>query len=172
MKKVISRRTKLLTVHGRHRYDLRVRRIGDLDSEIIKVKRDGKDFSWFIGDFYVYLTYRNRRPKRTLILVYEERIYILDRFTQKLITVFNVPERFLPTSSFLLTPAQRKIIINKEQYLQKEVKIQCKAKKKYEGTLQRVFYYEREPVIQLLDYYNNILNINLTDINSVQVTEK
>ena len=82
---------KLLTKHGVIRFDTRVINIADSDSEIRRVRKNGKDITWYDGEFRRYLDFK--KNKKNELLICDEKLYIFDFYSKKLITVFDIPEK-------------------------------------------------------------------------------
>ena len=92
---------KLLTKHGVIRFDTRVINIADSDSEIRRVRKNGKDITWYDGEFRRYLDFK--KNKKNELLICDEKLYIFDFYSKKLITVFDIQEKYLPTKKYLIS---------------------------------------------------------------------
>lgn len=96
-----KKKTKLLTRHGGLRFETRVKDIADRDSEIRKARNNGKEIAWYTGELRVYLNSKSKGNKE--LIVYDEKIYIFDFYSKKLITVFDIQEKYLPTKKYLIS---------------------------------------------------------------------
>lgn len=70
----------------------------------------GKKISQFKEPFYTYLLHRQKPGERTSTLIYNEHLYVFDNYNHKLITVYPVPNQFVPTKNFLGQDKGRYII--------------------------------------------------------------
>ena len=84
---------KLLTKHGVIRFDTRVINTADSDSEIRRVRKNGKDITWYDGELRRYLDFKKN----------DKKLYIFDFYSKKLITVFDIQEKYLPTKKYLIS---------------------------------------------------------------------
>lgn len=102
------------TIHAKNRYSERT----DVSKNSTKhntkyAYKNGTPISKFTGDFYNYLFFKQRHNSRVSVKVYNNNVYIFDNINKKLITVYPVPEKFLPVEQYKIKQGQNcKIIVN------------------------------------------------------------
>lgn len=120
MKKT-KKSTHFSTKHGVERYHSRIKAIGDLDSKLKYIIRNGNDSDCYFGDFYKYL--QSRVSDRHSVIIHEEILYIFDKFHNMLITTYPIPDTYLPTKKYFLSSTKRKILENAECFVNQTVVI-------------------------------------------------
>lgn len=88
---------KKLTYHGRKRVNERTNINENKTAFMRKVSRLGKTKNMYRGKFYQYLSSKSRG---TVVKVYNNYIYIMAKNSKSLITVYPVPEKYLPTEQY------------------------------------------------------------------------
>lgn len=67
----------------------------------------GRKVAEFCDPFYSYLIDKQLSGDRTSVRIYDKNIYVFDNRHQRLITVYPVPERFVPVKQFLAKGKQK-----------------------------------------------------------------
>ena len=88
---------KTLTYHGKKRVNERTNISENKTAFIRKVSRLGKTKNMYKGKFYQYLSSKSRGSR---VKVYDNYIYIMAKNSKSLITVYPVPEKYLPTEQY------------------------------------------------------------------------
>lgn len=88
---------KTVSKHAKDRF--RERTTLGKNSEMVKLfsqaKAHGKSPDYFAGEFWEFLTSRKVSSKNLKVKVFQDKIFLYKH--RNLITVYNVPEQFLPT---------------------------------------------------------------------------
>lgn len=61
----------------------------------------GHKIDSYIDPFYSFLLTKQQEGNRTVVKIYEDTIYVFENKRQRLITVYPVPEEYVPTKQFL-----------------------------------------------------------------------
>ena len=61
----------------------------------------GRKIDNYTDPFYSFLLTKQQEGNRTVVKIYEDNIYVFENKRQRLITVYPVPEEYVPTKQFL-----------------------------------------------------------------------
>lgn len=90
---------KKITNHAKFRIRERLGIIKNYNELIQNVEKYGKNITYYKGDFRKYLN--NKLHKKNIkIKVYNENIYIFNKTSKKLITVYPVLPKFFPSTNY------------------------------------------------------------------------
>ena len=68
---------------------------------INKAWQYGHKIDNYVDPFYSFLLTKQQEGNRTVVKIYEDTIYVFENKRQRLITVYPVPEEYVPTKQFL-----------------------------------------------------------------------
>lgn len=89
-----------ITMHGKVRIKQRMYFPNKSYSEVLnRVKKYGKRLERYEGNFFQFLTLK-RLQYRCRIVICDEMVFAFAKDDNKLITVYKVPEKYLPTSDY------------------------------------------------------------------------
>lgn len=164
--------TNLLTKHGSQRYDSRIKQVGDQDSNIIRVKRVGKDRTWYKGIFREYLDMKERNS--IPLLVYEDNIYYFSARNGKLITCYPALDIFIPTSKYLMTDFERLMVTDPKKFITELLK---KEDEYYRKDRFNIGFYNylsslEEKYKNILVYNNQIIAYNESKVDSLIIPDE
>ena len=149
---------KQLTYHGKRRVKERIE-INERKAVFVKrVSRDGKTPNMYRGDFYRYLCSKDRGAH---IKVYKGYIYILSKTSRKLITMYKVPSKYLPTEMYEIPKevVSKAMMVN--SFLDRKVCVNLKDGSVYKGYILEAFIAnETEDVSFICDDKVIYLNVN------------
>ncbi len=131
-----SKMRSKLTYHGRHRVSERVTRVQNKVSLVGRASRLGKTKNMYFGKFHQYLDSKSKNGK---IKVYQEYIYILTKNSRKLITVYPVPRKYLPTEQYEITKELYTKTMKINSHVNEEVIITTKDGMVVRGTIKKEF---------------------------------
>ena len=158
---------KKVSKHAQKRIKERI--FDEYSSEIGLFKsaiKKGKEKECYSGQFYDYLYRRSLKGKKAI--VYENNIYIMTKHKKVLITVYPVPQYFLPIDKYLITKEQSNIFYFIDKFFNKEVILLIDNKLKVNGILIRILGYNYAELIELKMYTGNIIQIDTHHINYIR----
>ena len=160
---------KKLTKHGAYRFKQRVSRELDGTKTYRKAVQAGYNKENFTGEFYNYLL--NKSSNRTVLKIYNGKIYISSKNSKKLITVLKIPNKYLPIEKFILSENEKEVLYYPDRFMKREVIIKLKNGYTEKGLLVKIEYDEnyisKSFTIKLYDY-NVEVEIQAGDIESIQ----
>ena len=96
---------KRLTEHAKQRNK---ERFGVANNRIKEIMSGGYTVANFTGEFYIYLHYvKHKRSGAINIKVKDDMMVIYNKRSQRAITVYKVPEKFLPIEKYLVEGVKR-----------------------------------------------------------------
>lgn len=103
--------SKKITNHAKQRTLERTDyKLSELKNISKHVFRYGYHIRRFSGDFYEYLRSKQISGSNYSVRVYKNHVYIFDTIQRRLLTVYPVPEQFVPVSNFFNTESTPTII--------------------------------------------------------------
>lgn len=135
-----------LTYHGRHRVSERVTRVQNKVSLVGRVSRLGKTKNMYFGKFHQYLDSKSKNGK---IKVYQEYIYILTKNSRKLITVYPVPRKYLPTEQYEITKELYTKTMKINSHVDEEVIVTTKDGMIFRGIIKKEFIPTKMKIVTL-----------------------
>lgn len=121
------------TMHGKVRIKERMYFPNKNYDEIIKrVKKYGKAYNRYEGKLFQFLTTKQLRYQ-CRIVIYDEMVFAFSKSDNKLITVYKVPEKYLPTSSYEINKKIYSKISNLRNLNRCAVQVVLNDNTKYEG---------------------------------------
>ncbi len=155
---------KQLTYHGRRRVKERIE-INEREAVFVKrVSRDGKTPNMYKGDFYKYLCTKKRGAR---IKVYREYIYILSKTSRKLITMYKVPLKYLPTKKYEIPRSVISKTMMVNSFLNRKVKVYLKDDSVYFGYILEEFVANETDDVAFV-CGEEIVYLNINDIVKIK----
>ena len=165
----MSRRS-ILTEHGKMRLKERVLPEQNVNSFVRLVLRNGKNRSNYNGAFYLYLLSKTHGNKK--IKVYEDNVYIFNRNTNKLVTTFPVPRKYLPLKKYEIPKRILSLTMFIKGNYGKEVAIIMKDGSELKGILNDDYIPEVISKIKIISDEQKKIILNIYDIKSINLDKK
>ena len=149
------------SVHGSLRMKERIGNINNDKVHLKNVVQNGKTKKDFRGDLYYYiLNKESKRDKK--VKIYKNFVYIFNKANHSLITVYPVPEEFLPIEQFEYNEYEKEIINNISMY----EKIMMDIETKDDLISGKAYFIEDKPkeMLEVILKDNTNLIINIKDI--------
>lgn len=150
--------------HGSCRMKERIGFIKNDKAHLNKVIQNGTTKKDYKGDFYYYILDKEKRKDKK-IKIYKNFIYIFNKASHGLITVYPIPEEFLPLEQYEFNDKEKEIINNISLYGRSSMDITTK-NEMFSGM---IYFIENKPLDSLeiiLDDETDFM-INIKDIINI-----
>lgn len=125
---------KKVTTHGKYRIRERVDSNANLSSLRHQVLNSGKNVYDYNGKFFQYLMSKERND-RYMPKVYKNNIYIFTKNSKRIITTYQIPEKYLPLVNYEIPKKAKEIRNLLVKYNDKYINIFLKDSSVYYGKI-------------------------------------
>ena len=157
-----------LTKHGINRINQRIGSKYEEKILIKKAKKYGYPIDYFTGEFYDYLL--NKSNKGGKIKIYDNMIYILSSNKKNFITVYPIPNKFLPIEEYLININMCQLLYHPLNFINKDVLITTVVGKNISGILKKVTSANDKTVsISIQTYSDSTLTLSIEELQNIKV---
>ena len=157
---------KIVSKHAQKRIEERLKENNSSKVKLFKSAiKSGNEKECYCGDFYKYLYGKSLKGQK--IKVYNNNIFIMTRKGKILITVYPVPNRFIPTEQYLINKEKSIVYYNIHKFYNKEIKLLIDQKIKASGILKKIIGSSYAELIELQTYTGSIICIDTHHIDYI-----
>ncbi len=159
-----------ITKHGLMRIKERVGESYNERSLLKEVLLKGDTKENYSKEFYEYLCQKS--VKGAKIKIYKDFIYILSKNKKNLITVYHVPDNFIPIEQYFIKKGKSDLLYFSNRFINKEIKINTKYGYDIHGILKGVIGKNYAEKILMKDYIDNYIIIDSDDIENMTIDDE